>query len=265
MDASTEPRSQGGQTRERWLLFIHRLPAKPDYLRVKVARRLKKLGAISIKKTVYALPASDDAREDFEWLRREVEAEGASAVIAEAQFLAGISTAELAGRLSADKRGRAEGIRAAPDRVKTGMVWVTRSDVHVDRIASAWLIKRFIDKRARFKFVAGKEHQPKQGELRFDMYEAEYTHVGNDCSFQALVHRFDLRDRALNAIGEIVHDIDFKDDRFARPETAGTAAMIRAIAESIADDNRRIERGSVLFDDLYAFFSKPTSAKRRAR
>src|ERR1041385_1427073 len=97
MDASVVAKPQGqGRSRRAWLLFIHRLPPKPDYLRVKVARRLKKLGAVPIKKTVYALPASDEAREDFEWLRREVEAEGAGAVIAEADFIAGISTDELA-------------------------------------------------------------------------------------------------------------------------------------------------------------------------
>src|SRR5689334_4649724 len=95
MDASTEAQAQG-RSKRSWLLFIHRLPPKPDYLRVKVARRLKKLGAAAIKKTVYALPASDEALEDFEWLRREVEAEGAGAVIARAEFISGISNDELA-------------------------------------------------------------------------------------------------------------------------------------------------------------------------
>lgn len=264
MNASTEAGAQGGRRGERWLLFIHRLPPKPDYLRVKVARRLKKLGAVAIKKTVYALPLSDEAREDFEWLRREVEAEGAGAVIAEAQFLSGITDEELTGKLAPGKRTTLPSA-AGPDRIKPGTVWVTRADVHVDRIACAWLIKRFIDKRARFNFVSAKAYVPRSGERRFDMYEAEYTHVGNDCSFQTLVRRFDLRDRALSAIGEIVHDIDFKDDRFTRPETAGTAAVIRAIAESIREDNKRIERGSALFDDLYAFFSRPTSGKRRSK
>jgi hypothetical protein len=94
------------------------------------------------------------------------------------------------------------------------------------------------------------------------MYDAEFTHVGADCTFQTLIRRFTLRDHALTAIGEIVHDIDFKDDQFNRPETAGTAAMIGAIAESTPKDLNRIERGSILFDDLYAFFSK---SKRRGR
>ena len=266
MNASTEAKAQDSHTRRRWLLLIHRLPPKPDYLRVKVARRLKKLGAIAIKKTVYALPLSEEAREDFEWLRREIEAEGAGAVIAEAEFVAGISNDQLAESFGLEKRTSRANEATSPDRVKPGSVWVTRADIHVDRIASAWLIRRFIDKRARFKFVSARGYRAKPGELRFDMYEAEYTHAGGDCTFQTLVRRFHLGDRALTAIGEIVHDIDFKEERYKRPETAGTAAMIRAIAQSNVSDDKRIERGSALFDDLYAFFSKqPTTGKRRAK
>ena len=261
MDASTEARKQG-QNARRWLLFIHRLPPKPDYLRVKVARRLRKLGAVAIKKTVYALPAGEEALEDFEWLRREVESEGAGAVIAEAEFIAGISSEELAAMFGLQRSGAGPVSHksAVPERVTPGTVWVTRADIHVDRIASAWLIRRFIDKRAKFKFVAPTGYRPRAAELRFDMYDAEFTHVGSDCTFQTLVRRFNLRDKALAAIGEIVHDVDFKDDQFGRPETAGVAAMIRAIAESTKDDPKRIERGLTLFDDLYAFFSK---SKRR--
>lgn len=264
MDASIEAKAQG--SRRPWLLFIHRLPPKPDYLRVKVARRLRKLGAVAIKKTVYALPASDEALEDFEWLRREVEAEGAAAVIAEAQFVAGISTEELAALFGLGRTvAKGVGTATVPERVKAGSVWVTRSDVHVDRIASAWLIRRFIDKRARFKFVAPKGYRRKSGELRFDMYDGEYTHAGSDCTFETLVRRFGLRDRGLSAISEVIHDLDYKDDRFNRPETAGTGAMIRAIVESTADDYKRIDRGSVLLEDLYAFFSRTTAGRSRRK
>ena len=264
MDASIEAKTQGAK--RRWLLFIHRLPPKPDYLRVKVARRLRKLGAVAIKKTVYALPATDEALEDFEWLRREVEGDGAGAVIAEAEFLAGISNEELAALFGLGRTGAKATAKArSPERVKPGRAWVTRADVHVDRIASAWLIRRFIDKRARFKFVPAKGYRPKPGELRFDMYDGEYTHAGSDCTFQTLIKRFELRDRALTAIGEVIHDLDCKDDRFNRPEAAGAGAMIRAIVESAADDNKRIERGSVLLEDLYAFFSRTTSGRSRSR
>src|SRR5205807_6991598 len=99
-----------------------------------------------------------------------------------------------------------------------GRTWVTRRGVFVDRIASAWLIKRFIDPDARFKFVAPGGYVPRKGELRFDMFEAEYTHEGDRCTFETLVRRFRLRDPALRAIGEIVHDIDCKDAKFGRAE-----------------------------------------------
>jgi len=266
MDASIEAKAQG---KRRWLLFIHRLPPKPDYLRVKVARRLKKLGAVAIKKTVYALPLTDEALEDFEWLRRDVEAEGAGAVIAEAEFVAGISNDELAALFGLGTTvTKRSGKSTSPERAKPGSVWVTRADGHVDRIASAWLIRHFIDKRARFKFVPAKGYRPKPDELRFDMYDGEYTHAGGDCTFQTLVKRFALRGSALTAIGEVIHDLDCKDDVFKRPETAGTGAMIGAIVESGSDDNKRIERGSVLLENLYAFFSRTASGRsgrRRSR
>ena len=144
----------------------------------------------------------------------------------------------------------------AIDRVEPGRTWVTRTGVHVDRIASAWLIRRFIDPEARFKFVPARGYSRKQSELRFDMYDAEYTHEGEDCTFQTLVRRFGLRDRALGALGEVVHDIDCKDDRFNRSETAGFSALIGGIVEAHEADRTRIERGGAVLDDFYAYFRK---------
>ena len=148
------------------------------------------------------------------------------------------------------------GGRVTADKVESGRTWVTRQGVNVDRIASAWLIHRFIDGDARFKFVPARGYRGKAGELRFDMFEAEYTHVGEDCTFQTLVRRFGLRDGGLHAIGEIIHDIDCKDDRFNRPETAGTAALIRGLVQAHDDDRKRLDRGSALLDDLYEFFRR---------
>jgi hypothetical protein len=88
------------------------------------------------------------------------------------------------------------------------------------------------------------------------MFEAEYTHVGEDCTFQTLVRQFGLRDSALRAIGEAVHDIDCKDEQFNRPETAGISGLISGIVQAHDDDHARIERGSAVLDDLYAFFRK---------
>jgi hypothetical protein len=137
-----------------------------------------------------------------------------------------------------------------------GKTWVTRRGVHVDRVASAWLIRRFIDPDARLKFVPPRGYKPEPGELRFDMFEAEYTHEGDRCTFEVLLARAYLRDPALTAIAEIVHDIDLKDGKFGREETAGIATLITGLAIETADDDVRIARGSEIFDSLYAYFRK---------
>jgi hypothetical protein len=301
----------------RWLLLIHQLPPKPDYLRVKVRRRLQGLGAVALKSTVYVLPNRAETVEDFEWLRAEIEADGGEATVVAASLLAGVTDGELealfrtepdaryaeiarvarvstashdvvaakgdAARLrrrledviktdffGADGRAAAEQAVAqletqiagdvprartgrADVRAMRGRTWVTREGVFVDRIASAWLIRRFIDPEASFKFVPGKSYRPKAGELRFDMYEGEYTHEGDRCTFETLLDRFGLADDpALGAIAEIVHDIDLKDDRFGRAETAGVAVVLGGIARLTSDDAERLQQGAALFDALYA-------------
>lgn len=239
-----------------WLLLIHQLPPSPDYLRVKVRRRLRRLGAAALKQTVYLLPNTAEALEDFQWLRQEIESDGGSAVIAETTFIEGVSEEELHAMLESERGAAAPdaGSTSARDSVEPGRTWVTREGVHVDRISSAWLIRRFIDPEARFRFVPARGARVRAGELRFDMVGGEYTHEGADCTFQTLVRRFGLRDRALTAVGEVVHDIDCKDGLFGRPETAGIAGLIRSIARADATDAERLERGSAVFEGLYDHF-----------
>jgi hypothetical protein len=134
--------------------------------------------------------------------------------------------------------------------------WVTRQGVYVDRIASAWLIRRFIDPEARFKFVTGKGYRPQEGELRFDMFEAEFTHEGDKCTFEVLLERGAPKDPALRAIAEIIHDIDLKDNKFGRTEVAGIRTLIEGISVATNDDSARIARGSEVFNDLYEYFRK---------
>ena len=134
-------------------------------------------------------------------------------------------------------------------------VWVTRRGVRVDRIASAWLVKRWIDPDARFKFVTGKGYSPDVDEIRFDMFEAEFTHQGDLCTFEVLARVARPDDSALHAVGEIVHDIDLKDGKFTRPETDGIANLLSGIVAGVEEDEKRIERGGQLFDDLYRFFN----------
>jgi hypothetical protein len=139
--------------------------------------------------------------------------------------------------------------------------WVTRRGVQIDRIASAWLIRRFIDKAASFKFVPSSGYQPEPGELRFDMFEGEFTHRGDRCTFEVLLGHAALSDPALGAIGEIVHDIDLKDDKYGRAETAGVKSLIAGIAMPGADDEQRLARGAVLLDGLYDSFALKKDGK----
>jgi hypothetical protein len=296
----------------RWLLLIHQLPGKPDYLRVKVRRRLARLGAVPLKNSVYVLPDSESAREDFQWLLREIVADGGEAAIcasdlvdgvtdaeirslfhrdrdaeyaaiieAAAQFGRGASVATPAQHASLDRRLRdavAIDFFSAPNRSEAiaavealapasrmahapsitagerpvNRVWVTRRGIKVDRIASAWLIRKAIDPEARFKFVDPPGYEPEPGELRFDMFDGEYTHEGPRCTFETLLAKFDLADPALAALGEIVHDVDCKDALYERAEAAGLAAFIQGLAATTDDDVVRLERGSIMFDALHA-------------
>src|SRR5690242_1875312 len=173
-----QPASLASGERSPWLLLIHQLPPTPNYLRVKVRRRLRRLGAIALKQTVYVLPNTDEALEDFQWLRQEIGGAVGSAIIAESRFVEGITDEEMAAAIDGERSDAAEAaVRPAPDQVRPGRTWVTRADVHVDRIASAWLIRRFIDPKARFKFVPARGYKARRGELRFDMTGAQYTHV----------------------------------------------------------------------------------------
>jgi hypothetical protein len=134
--------------------------------------------------------------------------------------------------------------------------WVTRQGVHIDRIGSAWLIHRFIDPEATFKFVSGKSYRPAEGELRFDMYQGEFTHEGDKCTFEVLLDRAGLTDMSLRTIGEIIHDIDLRDSKFGRDEAIGIRTLIDGIAVATSNDSERIERGKAVFENLYDFFGK---------
>jgi hypothetical protein len=260
--------------RSRWLMLMHQLPPQPDYFRVKVWRRLKAIGAIPIKNSVYVLPNTAEAREDFEWLLREIVAGGGDATLCETSFLAGITNEEVEmmiaealrrdGSSQADRK-KSRGIPGIGRR-PAGATWVTRHGIHVDRIASAWLIRRFIDARARFKFVKPVGYNRADKELRFDMYDAEFTHVGALCTLEVLVRAFKLdRDKALKAVAEIVHDIDCKDEAFKRPETTETAQALEKLYARHASDEARLEHGAVLFESLYAMFGGKLTPRNSPR
>jgi hypothetical protein len=298
----------------QWLLLIHQIPPRPAYLRAKIARRLQKLGSVAIKNSVWALPAGEQAREDLNWVLREIVEGGGDGSIVEAQLVEGLTdgglrelfrtardaeydalAGEVRGLPKARRResleklekrleeiaavdffaargrepveGLLRGLRAKIEprkpekklslqRRPEGATWVTRTGIHVDRMASAWLIRRFIDGKARFRFVSSRHHRPARGELRFDMFEGEYTHDGALCTFEVLLRRFAIDDAALRRIGEIVHDIDLKDARYDRPEKAGIEQLVNGIALSHDDDEERLARASAVFDDLYTLFKR---------
>jgi hypothetical protein len=315
----------------RWLLLLHQIPGKPGYLRVKIWRRLQRLGAVAVKNGAYALPLSEERNEDLRWIMEEVTSGGGEAMLVEAAFIDGLSDqeveglfnkardaeyAELAkqvravaqrlprrGKVSDEKRRdleselkelrdayateekidffsssgrettrglledlekRVHALSKVPETTPEpparesyrGRTWVTRKGIFVDRIASAWLIRRFIDPQATFKYVVGKGYQPERGELRFDMYEAEFTHVGDACTFEVLLDRMGLDDPALKAIGEVVHDIDLKDEKFGRPQASGLETLLAGVALRAKDDVERLARGSAILDDLYEVFRR---------
>ena len=313
-----------------WLFLIHQIPPTPNYLRVKIGRRLQRVGAMAIKNSVYVLPNTDDALEDFQWVAREiVEGAGEASVIearlveglsdleVEAQFLAareadyraileeaqrlraelkaarkgskpvtiGTELGRLRKRLGenveidffgASGREAAEALVAAmeadmetstqqtvrsvkPAERVSGKTWVTRKGIKVDRIASAWLIRQFIDQEAQFKFVPGQGYAPKPGELRFDMFEAEYTHEGDRCTFEVLLSRFGVDDPALHQLAEVVHDIDLKDAKFGRQEALGLERLLGGLTAANADDEVRLAQGSLFFANLYEYFRRNTT------
>lgn len=337
------------EARQEWMLLVHLLPPKPTNLRVRIWRKLQKLGAVSIKNSVYVLPFNEKTHEDFRWLKQEIEAAGGDATVFRAGSVEGATDEELiaafrearddeyarltveleglagavrgqkrgdhlsAGRLGFheaeldklhaelervvstdffDARGRAVAV-AAYERCRKalhasqshgragtkaralrgdalnrsqyqGRRWVTRRNLHIDRLASAWLIKQFIDKRPRFYFVA--EGQTVEGGIPFDMFGAGFAHQGEDCTFETLIKRFGLDgDRALREMAEIVHDIDLKDDKFHRLEAAGLNAVVLGLSELLRDDRKLLRQSRAVFDGLYALLSENTNENKGTR
>lgn len=131
-----------------------------------------------------------------------------------------------------------------------GRRWATRPRPHVDRIASAWLIKRFLDPAAEFVFAAADE-LPADA-IPFDMAGVEFGHQGDHCTFETLLHRSGLRDRRLAAIAEIVHEADIRDGKFQREEARGLDLVLRGLLAAIKDDQEALAQGLTLFDGLYS-------------
>ena len=133
---------------------------------------------------------------------------------------------------------------------------MTRPRPHIDRIASAWLIKRFIDPQAKFPIRRSGPTPPKKG-VPFDILGAAFGHQGEDCTFETLLRRAGLKDRRLQAIAEIVHEADLHDGKFARTETSGVDLALRGLATTIHEDHELLDHGMSVFDGLYAAIKRP--------
>ena len=130
-----------------------------------------------------------------------------------------------------------------------GSTWVTRPRPHIDRIASAWLIKRFCDPDATFTFADAADAARKG--IPFDVLGADFGHHADDCTFETLVKRFGIKDRRVKLIAEIVHEADLHDGKFTRQESTGVDLAISALAASTPDDHALLERGVAMFEGLY--------------
>jgi len=135
-----------------------------------------------------------------------------------------------------------------------GKIWVTRPNPGIDRMASAWFIRRFIDSKARFRFDA--KAAPRDGEIRFDMAGGDFTHEEDRCTLETLVRRIGVTDKGVRAIGQIVHDLDLKETKFNRAEAAGVRVMIDGLIGRVRDDAERVERGIEIFDHLHEALGK---------
>lgn len=239
-----------------WLLFLAEIPASRGALRVRVWRRLRAVRAVRLSTGAYVLPVGDDEREDFDWLGEEIRRGGGKAVLARVETLEGLSRARVA---MLRRRGGPGPARETPPpppprhldpRAFRGRIWATRPDPKSDRLASAWLVRRFLDPKARFRFAPDPARV--RGAVAFDAPGARFTHRGEDCTFEVLAHDFGLREPGVGLVAEVIHDIDVKDGKFGRPETPGFAVLLDGLRTVERDDARRVERALPLFDWLSA-------------
>lgn len=163
-------------------------------------------------------------------------------------------------RLQKDRKVETRMLKANPE--LRGRTWVTRPGVKIDRMASAWFVRRFVDPKARFRF-ADPNAPTKEGEVRFDMVGGDFTHEEDRCTFETLVGRVGLPDKGVRAIAEIVHDLDLKDGKFGRAEAVGVRMMLEGLMARTESDDERIERALVIFDDLHEALGSKGKGKRK--
>jgi hypothetical protein len=316
---------------QEWLLIFYSVPSQPVSNRMKIWRKLAKIGAVQLKGAVYILPATEEHEEFFQWLIGEVKSMGGDGAFVRSTYIKTMNEADIK-RLFVQQAVREYGgleksidalerkvqsirkgtkgpetsvlgdqfakiakeieearkrdffsspsgkamkqrIQALEDGLRTigrktpaqtpaipmrraqtyqGRMWATRKNPFVDRMASAWLIKRFIDRKASFRFIDEREAGTiGNSTVTFDVRGGEFTHVGDLCTFEVLVRSFGIKDKAVKKIAEIVHDLDVKDDKYGHPDAAGVEDILIGIRKTAKNDADGLERGMAAFEMLY--------------
>ena len=140
------------------------------------------------------------------------------------------------------------------------MKWITRKNAKVDRVACPWLIRRFVDNRPEFLYVAAEEVRSvaeREGAIPYDVPEVELGHVDGRCSFESIIVKYGLKDPALDRLAQVVHGADVAADRDIAPEAAGLYAIAHGFALVHGDDDhKKIELETPMYDALYAWCQK---------
>ncbi|MHC4357186.1 MAG: chromate resistance protein ChrB domain-containing protein [Planctomycetota bacterium] len=315
----------------QWLLFIYSLPLEASKERVRLWRKLKQLGSVALKNSVYILPHTETFYENFQWLKQEVQTVRGEATLLKVNHIEDVSNAEIVElftnerdkdytQIISDCEGLIRRLKKLPQkessieqdilfkefqkirqrlklvgeidlfnaplrtqanrlleqcekkikgniRGRKGKMlltltkknfanrkWVTRPRPHVDRLASAWLITKFIDPKAEFIFASEKE-RPK-GATPFDMLGAELSHHSEDGTFETIVKAFAIKDKTVWEIAKIVHDVDLRDGKYGMQEAKGIELILRGLMQTLKDDQSLFEAGISLFETLYQGLKK---------
>ena len=299
-----------------WLILLYALPAKKTALRVALWRKLKKIGALSLKTSAHVLPDLPVHFERFQWLAQQARDGGGEATLVRAARIEGMSDEDLiqlfheARRIDflalaqavnsltrLHRRKRGAGFAESLDKLRRQFeeisaidhfscpaahdvetllrnaaslhepaarrgpptlhrkefqrrVWLTRPRPEIDRVGSAWLIRKFIDPQARFVFSPRSTGH--RNAIPFDMLDVEFTHRGDDCTFETLLKRFAITDPLALRLGEMIHDADLADARFQRAECIGLDLLCKGWARLNWSDAEILKAGLHAFDALYA-------------
>ncbi|MBI5198464.1 MAG: chromate resistance protein [Nitrospirae bacterium] len=321
------------QPLKEWLLIFYSVPSRPVSNRMRIWRRLIKVGAVQLKGAVYMLPYNEENYEFCQWLVSEVSSKGGEGTFVKVKAIETMKEVDIINLFNSQRdieyyniAKRIEGIgRKIESAIKGGgtkdsrifheelrryekefqeirkidffsskaggtlekrlkdlygkirgiseigpkgkgytivpksirdyknKIWVTRKRPFVDRMASAWLIRKFINKEATFRFIDERDIKVLGKDIvTFDIRGGEFTHHGDMCTFEVIIRTFGLKDRAVKRIARIVHEIDLKDDKYRNPEATGLEEILTGIRKVSIDDTEALEKGISLFEMIYA-------------